>query len=305
MNPKNTFAIGAVSQMLGVSTHALRKWEVRHGAIQPSRSDGGDRRYSREDVERLTRLKELVDSGHAISTIALLSNAELDALLATPAGVFKDTDRPRRVAVIGDRLGRDLQAAGERLRQTRIVAVSTSGDELKGVDVDAIVAEIPSLTDQTRADLRTIRDQTGIDRLVVVYRYGSIELAESLSDPWTATFSKPFNYRELERALLSLTSGRSAAGNQLGLPPHRFARQQLSDIALMSPALACECPRHVAELIIELSDFESYSKECEISKPDDAVVHGMLRRTAATARSLFEDALVDLADYEGIEIGNE
>ncbi len=278
---------------------------MRHGAIQPGRSVGGDRRYSRRDVERLARLKELVDLGHAISTIALLSDAELDELLARPGRQQKSTDEPLRIAIVGDKLSRDMNAAEERLQQTRIVASAETAKDVAGVQADAIVAEIPSLTEQTRGVLRNIREQTGVDRLLVVYRYGSTTLAENLSDPLTAMFSRPLNYRELERALHSITADRYAPKVALGLPPHRFTRKQLSDIAMISPALACECPRHVAEIIIELSDFEAYSEECEISKPDDAVVHGMLRRTAATARSFFEDALVDLAAYEGIEINGE
>ncbi len=302
MDTKNTFAIGAVARLLGLSTHALRKWEVRHGAIRPGRSEGGDRRYSRQDLERLSRLKKLVDLGHAISTIASMSDAELDELLAGPQSVFARSDGPLRLAVIGDRLARDINAEAMRLEQTLIVASGESATELGGVTADAVVVEIPSLSEQTREELRSLREQTGIDCVLVVYRYGSIDLAESLSDQSTATFSRPVNYRELERTLHSMSGHLHAPRVPLGLPIHRFSRKRLSDIAMMSPALACECPRHVAELIIELSDFEAYSEQCEISKPDDAVVHRMLRRTAATARSFFEDALVDLAAYEGIEI---
>ncbi len=302
MTTEHTFAIGAVSRLLGISTHTLRKWEVRHGAVSPGRSAGGDRRYSRDDLERLTRLRDLVDRGHAISTIASLSVAEMEELLGGAQPGSEGSVESLRVAVLGDRLWRELDSARERLQQIELIAHGASAEHLANVDADALVVDLPSLTDEARAELRSIREQTGIGRLLVVYRYGSINLAERLCDAQTAAFSRPVNLREMERALLSITRDVHGARPTLGLPPHRFSRTTLAEVAAESPALACECPRHVAELIIELSDFESYSEDCEINKPDDAVVHGMLRRTAATARSLFEDALVDLADYEDIEL---
>lgn len=305
MMKRHTFAIGAVSRLVGLSTHALRKWEIRHGAIRPSRSDGGDRRYSKEDLERLEKLKHLVDLGHAIGSIAALTDPELDALRAASDGVEGQAEDVLSVAVLGERLSRELDAAAGRLPQIQVVLAAESVDELAAVQADAIIAEVPVLTEQTREDLRAIRKETGIDRLLVVYRYGSITFAENLSDPWTATLSRPINFRELVRALRSISADRFAPRVALGLPRHRFTRKQLSNIASMSPALACECPRHVAELIIELSDFEAYSESCEVNQPDDAIVHGMLRRTAATARSFFENALVDLAAYENLEIKDE
>ena len=302
MPSENFYTIGAVARLLGLSTHALRKWEVRHGAVSPRRSAGGDRRYSREDLERLAKLKELVDLGHSISTVASMSNAELDDLLGRrPTPVDTDGELVH-VAVLGNLFWQELDAARARLRQVAIVSHADSAEELAGVEADALLAEIPSLTEQTRSELRAIRERTGIDRLLVVYRYGSTDVAESLSDSRTAVFSRPLNLRELERALRSISADTKTLRPTIGLPPHRFTRKLLSDVAMMSPALACECPRHVAQLIMELSDFEAYSEECENTKPDDAVIHDMLRRTAATSRSLFEDALINLAAHEEIDL---
>ena len=300
MSSDNTYAIGAVSRLLGLSTHALRKWEIRHGAVAPARSEGGDRRYSRDDLERLTKLKELVDAGHPIGTIARLSGAELDELLGRrPVEPGGDAVR---IAVLGGRLWQALQEAQEKLRSITIVGHFENADEALGIEADAIVADIPSLTENTRLELQAIRKHTAIDRLVIVYRYGSISLAESLSDDRTALFARPVNYRELQRALRSIVADPYVQRPAIGLPQHKFTRKVLTDVAMMAPALACECPRHVAQIIIDLSDFEAYSAECEQTKPEDAVVHAMLRRTAATSRSLFEDALIELADYEGIDL---
>ena len=147
-----------------------------------------------------------------------------------------------------------------------------------------------------------LREKSGISPLLIVYRYSASDIAENLTDSVTALFTPPLNMKEVGRTLSVLTAERRELRPTLGLPRHRFSRQLLSDIALMSPALACECPRHVAQIIMQLSDFEAYSADCEEMKPADAEIHDMLRRTAATARSLFEDALIELAAAEDISL---
>ena len=64
------FKIGSVSRLTGLSTHILRKWESRYGAIAPRRTERGERGYTREDVERLSLIKRLVDSGSAPRDVA-------------------------------------------------------------------------------------------------------------------------------------------------------------------------------------------------------------------------------------------
>ncbi len=275
---------------------------MRYGAIAPSRSEGGDRRYSEDDLERLTRLSALVGQGHPIGTIASLSNDALDDLLGSSQPIAPAADEPLQAFVIGRRLWPELEEAVGRLQHTTWVGHVDDMAALDRIRADAVVAEIPKLGRETRAEVQEIRERTGVDAVVVVYRYGSVERAENLGDARTAVMSRPLNMRELERSMRAISVDPERPRPPAGLPPHRFSRSVLADVALMSPAIACECPRHVAELLIELSDFESYSADCEDSSPEDAVVHRMLRRTAATSRSLFEDALIDLAKHENIDL---
>jgi len=69
--------IGEVASRLGVSTHTLRAWERRHGLIKPSRTQGEERRYSAEDVERLGLVKRLSDFGYALADVAAQSTEQL------------------------------------------------------------------------------------------------------------------------------------------------------------------------------------------------------------------------------------
>ncbi|MGB2583930.1 MAG: MerR family transcriptional regulator [Dehalococcoidia bacterium] len=54
------YVISVAARMLGVHAQTLRYYE-RAGMIEPSRSRGNRRLYSTEDIERLRRMKTLID----------------------------------------------------------------------------------------------------------------------------------------------------------------------------------------------------------------------------------------------------
>ncbi len=49
--------------MLGVETATLRAWEERYGVVVPTRSEGGQRIYSRDELERLRFVVDEVEGG--------------------------------------------------------------------------------------------------------------------------------------------------------------------------------------------------------------------------------------------------
>jgi MerR family transcriptional regulator, heat shock protein HspR len=72
------FFISVAARMLGMHPQTLRKYE-RLGLIQPSRTIGSMRLYSREELERLKLIKRLVDDGgiNLAGVQRLLSIAEV------------------------------------------------------------------------------------------------------------------------------------------------------------------------------------------------------------------------------------
>ncbi len=54
------YRIGEVSQIVGVQPHVLRYWESEFRTIRPQKSRKGQRVYSRKDVEKLLRVKDLL-----------------------------------------------------------------------------------------------------------------------------------------------------------------------------------------------------------------------------------------------------
>lgn len=54
------YRIGEVSHIVGVQPHVLRYWESEFRSIRPQKSHKGQRVYSRRDVERLLKVKDLL-----------------------------------------------------------------------------------------------------------------------------------------------------------------------------------------------------------------------------------------------------
>lgn len=74
------YRIGTVARLTGISTDTLRAWERRYGAVVPGRGGRG-RDYGQAEVERLILLRRVVERGHAIGTVAKLSDEELRGML--------------------------------------------------------------------------------------------------------------------------------------------------------------------------------------------------------------------------------
>ena len=75
---QDLYFISMAAQLLGMHPQTLRKYE-RLGLVQPTRTIGSMRLYSREEIERLRLIKRLVDDGgiNLAGVQRLLSIAEV------------------------------------------------------------------------------------------------------------------------------------------------------------------------------------------------------------------------------------
>jgi len=74
---QGVYGISVVSDLVGVGEQTLRLYE-RRGLVEPARTEGGTRRYSREDVDRLRRIGELVDDGVNLAGVGKVLALEED-----------------------------------------------------------------------------------------------------------------------------------------------------------------------------------------------------------------------------------
>lgn len=65
------FGIAVAAELSGTGPQNLRAYE-RAGLVTPARTDGGTRRYSQRDVDRLRRVTELMDAGLNLAGVAMV-----------------------------------------------------------------------------------------------------------------------------------------------------------------------------------------------------------------------------------------
>ena len=59
---RGVYSISVASELTGIPPQTLRLYEQR-GLLTPSRTEGGTRRYSEDDLKRLRRVAQLVEAG--------------------------------------------------------------------------------------------------------------------------------------------------------------------------------------------------------------------------------------------------
>jgi|GEM_PF-840157 len=65
-----SYKISMVAKLTGFKPELLRAWELRYDFLKPERGPGGQRLYSRQDLELLFHIKELLTRGHSISELS-------------------------------------------------------------------------------------------------------------------------------------------------------------------------------------------------------------------------------------------
>jgi DNA-binding transcriptional MerR regulator len=63
------YPIRTVASLTGVKPVTLRAWERRYGLIQPDRSHGSHRLYTKDDIERIYDILALIDKGIPVSKV--------------------------------------------------------------------------------------------------------------------------------------------------------------------------------------------------------------------------------------------
>ena len=319
---------GAVAHMLRMPVATLRVWERRYGLTQSALSPGGQRLYSADDVRRLAVVKQLSDLGHAIGSLAPLDMLQLQRVAATHADAQAVTHKGKRpdgtpiapaqawrLAVIGTALGTRLERPALLRRIGRPVALlgpfedaAQAAAALRGSAVDALLVHEPQLHEGWMAAFEAAAPGlAGVPR-AVLFRFAAEPVCDALATAGTALMREPQPDAVVAQWLHSLSLVAAASRPMAGQPlqadeaatPRRWDDAVLVEFAGRSSTIACECPRHVAELLVQLSHFETYSAGCEHRNTVDAAIHAYLRRVAAGSRARFETALEHVALHEGL-----
>ena len=72
---RGVYGISVAAELVGMGPQTLRLYEAR-GLLEPTRTDGGTRRYSSNDLDRIRRIGALLEAGLNLAGIAMVLDLE-------------------------------------------------------------------------------------------------------------------------------------------------------------------------------------------------------------------------------------
>lgn len=314
------YGIGTVARLTGLTTHTIRAWEKRHDAVTAKRDKAGRRRYSPADVERLTKLKQLVDLGERIGGLAQRSAEELDArLTALDTGAAQPPPQvtPLRIGLYGGNAGELEQliaGSTNRIKVADVRADATPATLLdESLDIDSVLIATASVSPAIVAQLETLTRRPNGTSLILVYSFARDQDLRRLAAAGTIIVRSPASAADIKRALdeavqmwasarvLDRVANAATPRDRSG-ETERFTAAELTKIGAISTSIDCECPHHLATVISNLRAFERYSAECANLNEADEAIHEYLYRETVRANQIIENALRQLMAYEDIEL---
>lgn len=314
------YGIGAVAKLTGLTDHTIRVWERRYGAVVAERAPNGRRVYRTADVEKLGFLKRLTDQGFSIGQIAGSNIEQLREQLQS-VSELSSIDVPAQIdlAVLGDCLPAQLNAHDRDLSPINVRVVDSNRDrfsaDLANQSADVVVLESPILDAATTTQLTDYMTLCGAGRGIIIYSFGRMRDLELARGSNIVVLRGPVDVEQVHAAVIRSFTRPFVEAARPEKPPRKdvekwhfsgaitprlFNQQQLATLANTSTGIECECPRHLAQLVSDLSAFEIYSANCASRDDDDAALHRYLHQTTAEARALIEVALEKVADAEGL-----
>lgn len=275
------YKIGTVAKLTGIAVERLRAWERRYG-LTPASREGKTRFFSGIQVERLTRIKRLIDQGHPVSTLINLDDEALNERLQQvidessasamrEQGIEGQPLKSRtRVGLIGTQLlmlEQMLAKPSEIDTVSRWVNLSVALPELTTAEQPPEVAVV-LLGSVTPDSLDQLSDLPAKTKPLVVYHYATEEGLDSANDREWELLRWPVAWHDIEAAVDRQAKSPLRASKQA---PRRFSDEQLLSIASAGPGLGCACPADLVNLISALNAFSDHTAACSSQpfSPDD------------------------------------
>ena len=280
---------------------------------------GHHRLYTDDDVLRATLLKRLTERGHAISSLANLPSQDLNALLmqGQDAGRKRADARlagqPASMVIVGVSLASRIESKKFTLsfidKDLTITNIFTDLSHALGSaferQVPFLLVKVNSLHAGMQVDIHRLAQNCKAIQVIVLYNFGQEKVIEVMKRSGMIVRKEPMSDSDLAdliNSALVMGTEKESTGLVVGslIPPRKYSETTLTRVANISTNVLCECPRHVAEIITQLANFEQYSHECLNKSTDDAHLHAYLSSVSGSARALFESALEMVANHEGI-----
>lgn len=297
------FRSGEAAKLVGMPTATLRIWEQRYGAISPQTSTSGQRLFSDLDIERLRLLRRLVQRGHAIRSVAKMNNTALLALLAVSP--YRESqkhseERPGAVSVTTSPPNLQPHSQSFDAAWEPLTAIHSIERDLAG---STFMIHVTELNEEVVSGTVAAAREMGAFAIVIAYKSAKDAAIEHARRQGIQLVSMAAHETAWESTLPEFVRVADEGHQQAKVAQvrkrRRFDDTKIASIAQMTSKIACDCPKHVAEMIRHLTAFERYSDDCQSRTPTDALLHRRLGDAANHATSIFEAALADVMEHEG------
>ena len=209
--------IGELSRRTGISADLIRAWERRYDLLHPSRTDGGFRLYSLDDISRLRLMQHYLGRGlpaaQAAGLVHRVQTAAFDANPGVPPG-----DVRKALGVLRDSLERFDDGPADRTLE-RLLGVFAPGAVLR----DIVLPYLRELGDRWACGEATIAQE---------------HFASSFLEGWMLSMARGWSRSGPRRAVLACVPGER---HSLGLIAFGLA---LRDLGWRVTYLGADAPIH-------------------------------------------------------------
>tara|TARA_S200000501_G_scaffold376572_1_gene431918 strand:- start:96 stop:1061 length:966 start_codon:yes stop_codon:yes gene_type:complete len=310
---KHTYPIGVVSKRTEIHQETLRVWERRYSVIVPIRTKTGRRLYSESDITKLLILKKLVDLGHPISTLAELNTETLkDRLIKDTSNkiVINEGEKFKcKVVLVGDTFLKKVNHDLAEFNEIEILHYSQNflvdSEQINGSISDILIIECLTVNIDSLVLVKEQLKFSKSKKVLVLFNFATKANIDLLENSGIVCMKSSVSTSDIVRTCLNLylkDDNLTLAKEITRQVSRSFSIEELTKLAAISSTVACECPNHLAELIINLNAFEKYSLDCENKNEKDANLHSFLALSVRKARSILEQSLLKLIEAEGIKV---
>ena len=298
--PDDFYRIGSVAALTGIAVERLRAWERRHG-FRPAHKNGRTRFYSADQLEKLKKIKHLIDRGQTVSSVINLSESQLhQRLSAQPSPTMSATAQTEdvfspKVGLVGANLLQLEQRQDSTghldivARWANLSALLDQGQQQEQPDV--LVLQVPVLSSQ---EITKAQQALPGCKIISAYQFATAAELSRCQRQDAPVLKWPLDWREIEFTCLE--------ESKRYLKSVGYAKRRFSDEELIALSVGDDDPnrptQHLVEAIHQVNALAAFLQSCaeENSNGTESDTHKSAALSdacgdAAYARAYLETAL--------------
>ena len=262
--PDDFYRIGSVAALTGIAVERLCAWERRHG-FSPAHKNGRTRFYSADQLEKLKKIKHLIDRGQTVSSVINLSESQLHQRLTDQTtDTISATMQPGealspKVGLVGANLLQleQQQDSNEHLnivaRWANLNALLDQGQQQEQPDV--LVLQVPVLSSQ---DVAKAQQALPGCKIISAYQFATAAELSRCQSQDAPVLKWPLDWREVDCTCLE--------ESKRYLKSVGYAKRRFSDEELIALSVGDDDPnrptQHLVEAIHQVNALAAYLQSC-------------------------------------------